>query len=380
MGQRGRPARPPGHRRRPAHRISSPSGATATPLTRRLCSARSTGARAGAVIDIKGGTCLLTQGISLPGDRTYTGGATTGTVLKQGAHLAYMLASAAYVGNSSTTGTPLAIRDLTVSCDGSGGTDGIIVLNWQTDVQHVDVSGCGGSGIVDTNTTANGQAITNTSVNSRFDNNLISGSGQYGFEVSDSGNAVSDGFLEGNQIASSAKDAIHIDNAAGWVVSGNHVYGDHQDGIYADRLFGTTISDNYVEDFGAGQHSGTWYGIAGAASGTVGSAISGNKVFNIRGETAGARYIYIAVQAGGGQAGGGTGYVSVTGQRHRRHRARRRRVLVRRRPAEAGRRLKRQRGRRRRNATQERWWRDRHRRDMSRTRTGTGLLLRLRPQ
>ena len=271
------------------------------------------GSPPGAVIDIQGGTCLLTQGISLPGDRTYTGGATTGTVLKQGAHLAYMLASAAYVGNSSTTGGPLAIRDLTVSCDGSGGTDGIIVLNWQTDVQHVDVSGCGGSGIVDTNTTANGQAITNTSVNSRFDNNLISGSGQYGFEVSDSGNAVSDGFLEGNQIASSAKDAIHIDNAAGWVISGNHVYGDHQDGIYADRLFGTTISDNYVEDFGAGQRSGTWYGIAGAASGSVGSAISGNKVFNIRGETAGARYFYIAVQAGGGQAGGGTGYVSVTG-------------------------------------------------------------------
>ncbi|HKB30192.1 MAG TPA: hypothetical protein VKD26_05080, partial [Streptosporangiaceae bacterium] len=104
----------------------------------------------GAVIAIEGGTCLLTQGITLPGDRTYTGGATTGTVLKQDGHLAYVLASAAYVNNSATTGNPLAIRDMTIGCDGSGRTDGIIVLNWQADVEHVDVSGCGGSGIVDT--------------------------------------------------------------------------------------------------------------------------------------------------------------------------------------------------------------------------------------
>ena len=48
------------------------------------------------------------------------------------------------------------------------GTDGIIVLNLQVDVEGVDVRNCGGSGIVDTNTAANGKAIDNTSVNSRF--------------------------------------------------------------------------------------------------------------------------------------------------------------------------------------------------------------------
>ena len=267
----------------------------------------------GATIHILGGTCLLTTGISLPGDRAYAGGSTTGTVLKQDAGMSYVLASAAYANNLPATGDPLAIRDLTVSCDGSGSTNGIVVLNWQADVEHVDVTGCAGSGIVDTNTTANGGAITNTSVNSRFDNNVITKSGAYGFEVSDSGNAVTDGFLDDNQIGPSGRDAIHLGNAAGWVISGNHLYGDGQDGIYADRLFGTTISDNYIEDFGANQDSGAWYGITATAGGAA-STITGNKVFNDGGETAGARYTYIAITgAGVGQPGGSTSYLSVSG-------------------------------------------------------------------
>ncbi len=262
----------------------------------------------GAVIDIQGGTCLLTRGISLPGDRTYTGGNSAGTVLKQAARMSYVLAAAAYVDNSPATGDPLTIRDLTVACDGSGRTDGMIILNWQADVEHTDVTGCGGSGIVDTNTTANGTAITNTSVNSRFDNNMISDSGRDGFEVRDSRNAVTDGYLDDNQIAGSGRDGIHLANAAGWQISGNHLYRDGQDGIYADRLFGTSISGNYIEDFGAKQTSGSWYGIAATARG-IGSALQGNKVFNDGGEAPGATYVYIFVAA----AGGGTCYAAVTG-------------------------------------------------------------------
>jgi len=262
----------------------------------------------GAAIQFQG-TCLLTTGITLPGDRTYTGESTTGTVLKQDGSASYVLASSAYVDNSTTTGAPLSIRDLTVACDGSGSTDGIILLDWQADVENVDVSGCGGSGIVDTNTNASGGVITNTSVNSRFDNNFITGSGRYGFYVQDSGNSVTDGFLENNDIASSRLDAIHLDNAAGWNISGNHLYNNGQDGITAYRLFGTTIASNYVEDFGDGKRSGTWYGIIATAQDGPGSTILGNKVFNDLGESAGPSYVYIGVA----QANAGTGHLSVTG-------------------------------------------------------------------
>ncbi len=267
---------------------------------------------AGAVIEIQAGTCLLTRGIALLANRTYTGGSAAGTVLKQDGRMSYVLASQAYAANSSTTGDPLAIRDLTVACDGSGGTNGIVVMNWHADVRRVDVTGCGGSGIVDTNTTANGTAIKNTSVNSRFDDNFITASGRYGFEVHDSGNAVTDGFLTGNQIGSSANDAIHLDNAAGWDISGNHLYKDGQDGIVAMRLYGTTISGNYIEDFGDRQDSGTWYGIALTVQSGGASTIFGNKVLNNRGETAGAKHIYVsAAKVGGANRGGG--YLSVTG-------------------------------------------------------------------
>ncbi|MBV9795029.1 MAG: right-handed parallel beta-helix repeat-containing protein [Actinobacteria bacterium] len=265
------------------------------------------GSPAGSAIEFEGGTCLLTKGLTLPGDRTYTGGSTTGTVLKQDGSAAYVLASTSYVDSNTTTGDPLAIRDLTIDCAGTGNTDGIILLNWQVDVEHVDLNNCW-NGIVDTNTGANGHAISNTSVNSRFLNNFISGSGQYGFQVVDSGNSVTDGFLDNNQIADSGADAVHMANAEGWDISGNHLYGVKQDALNLSRIYGTTISGNYVEDFGDKQNSGTWYGLVANAQDGLGSTIVGNKIFNVDGQ-GGATYVYLAITG----ANSGTGYAAVTG-------------------------------------------------------------------
>jgi hypothetical protein len=262
----------------------------------------------GAIIEIRG-VCLLTRGIIFLDNRTYTGYNTTGTVLRQDRNMSYVMASQAYADNSSSTGGPVTIRDLTVECNGSGGTNGIVVLNWQADVEGVDVHGCGGSGIVDTNTAADGKAIKNASPNSRFDNNFISNSGRYGFEVNDSGNSVTDGFLDDNLIGHSRLDGIHLDNAAGWDVSGNHLYGNGWNAILADRLYGTTISNNYIEDFGIGQGSGTWSGITATVQGGIGSTIFNNKIFNHLGESGGAKYIYLHIT----RTNYGTGYLSVTG-------------------------------------------------------------------
>lgn len=263
----------------------------------------------GTVIQIGGGTCLLTKGIVLAGDRTYAGGSTTGTVLKQDGPMSFILASEAYVDNSTTTGDPVQIRDLTVACNGSGGTDGLVLLNWQVNVQRVDVYGCGGSGIVDTSVAEDGTAITNTSVNSRFEDDFISNSGQYGFEVRDPVNAVTDGFFTDSQVAYSGADGIYLENSEGWVISGNHLYGDAGDGIDAARLYGTTISGNYIEDFAAARPSGTWYGITDTVQGGLGSVIADNKVFNDNGEQAEADHVYIAVTV----TNYGTGYLSVSG-------------------------------------------------------------------
>ncbi len=261
-----------------------------------------------AVIEISG-TCLLRRGITLLAGRTYTGDGRTNTVLRQAAPMAHVLASDAYVRGATTTGAPLSIEQLTVACSGQGRTDGIVVLNWQVEVQQVDVANCGGSGIVDTGQVANGRSISNTSVNSRFADNFISGSGVYGFEVADSGNSVTDGYLSGNQIASSGQAAIELQNAAGWNISGNHLYNNAGNGIVAERLFGTTISGNYIEDFGSRQPSGTWYGIAGSVQNGHGSTIFGNSVFNDLGERGRAVHVYIAIVT----VNAGSGQVAVTG-------------------------------------------------------------------
>jgi parallel beta helix pectate lyase-like protein len=262
----------------------------------------------GATIAI-GGLCLLTRGITLLPDRSYIGSSPTGTVLRQAASMGFVLATDAYVRNFTYTGDPLTIRDLTVACNGSGQTDGIILVNWLVDVEHVIVRDCGGSGIVDSSVTANGRSITNTSVNSRFENNFITNSGRYGFYVKDPQNSVTDGYLQDNQIALSGADAIHLDNAAGWYISGNNLYGVGQNAIYANRLFGTTISNNYVEDFGSKQRSGTWYGIEATAQGGTGSTISGNKVFNTRGQSLEASYVYIGIIL----VNSGTSYLAASG-------------------------------------------------------------------
>ena len=261
-----------------------------------------------AVIEISG-TCLLTRGITLLPDRTYTGDGRTSTVLRQGAPMSYVLASDAFVHNAATTGAPLTIQQLTIACSGQGRTNGLVVLNWQVEVQQIDVSNCGGSGIVDTGQVADGKTITNTSVNSRFADNFISGSGVYGFEVADTGNSVTDGYLVDNQIASSGQTAIELQNAAGWNVSGNHLYNDVGNGIVAERLFGTTISGNYIEDFASRQPSGIWYGIAGSVQNGDGSTIFGNSVFNDLGEHGRAVHVYIAIV----KVNAGTGQVAVTG-------------------------------------------------------------------
>ncbi len=262
----------------------------------------------GAVIEISG-TCSLTHGITLLPNRTYTGNGRTNTVLQQNAAMRYVMASSSFVNNDSTTGSPLTIEDLTVACSGHGQTDGIIILNYQADVQDLDVNNCGGSGIVDTSQTADGTSIKGTSVNSRFTDNFINGSGGNGFEVIDNGNAVTDGYLVDNQIASSGGDAIKLANAAGWNISGNHLYDDGGNGIMAERLYGTAISGNYIEDFASTQTAGTWYGIAGSAQDGNGSTISGNSVSNDAGERGQAQHIYIAVIS----TNAGTGHVTVTG-------------------------------------------------------------------
>jgi hypothetical protein len=260
------------------------------------------------------GQCLLTAPITLLGDRSYLGGSRTGTILMQasGANLGYLLASDSYVSNSTTTGLPFAIRQLTINCNSSNNTaatNGLVIHSWQTQAQDLLVENCRGSGILVTATTPNGKTLTNTQVNGVISNDFIQNSGKSGVYVQDSGNSVTDWQLTGNYISGSGQDAVHLENAAGWYIDDNHLYGDSGNAIYANRLFGTSIVNNYIEDFGGSGGSTTWYGIAGTVQGDTASTIAGNRVFMLTAEKPGASYRYIALT----QVNYGAGYVAVTG-------------------------------------------------------------------
>lgn len=261
------------------------------------------------------GTCEIAETIRLVGNRSYRGESRSGTILQQsaGTSLDAILASDSYVDNTSFTGLPVAVRHLKVRGTAGGDTAGIVVRSWLTTIEDVWVENMGGDGIRITNRSSDGTTLNNTQVNGRISGVFVTGSGNHGIHVHDDQNQVTDWTLTDSWIAESAKDGIHIDNAAGWMVERNHVYNVGHHAIWANRLFGSTVSNNYVEGFGEsgdGAPAGGWYGIFGAVQGSdVASTVHANRVFNFGGEPDGsAGYNYLGLDLNYGE-----GSVSVTG-------------------------------------------------------------------
>ena len=163
--------------------------------------------------------------------------------------------------------------------------DVLVIRAWRSTVDNVSIYNAKRHGLVVTSISRNGTpfAANKTQVNGRISNVYVSNSGGHGIYVQDKDgateyNTVTDWNLVDNWVASSGLDAIHLENAAGWVIERNHVYGVGGSGIWAHRLFGSSVSDNYVEDFGS-----TGYGIGVTVNGDGASVIQGNRVFRNQG-------------------------------------------------------------------------------------------------
>ncbi len=226
------------------------------------------------------GTCLLTTPLSLKGNRTYRGDSRATTLkMANGVNLPALVATDGYLANTSYTGEPVTIRDLTL--DGNRGANPsagstLVVRSWLTTVENLTVQNSTGNGILVTNTSRGGTAISNSQVNGTIRNVFVTSSGANGIYIEDSGGGVTDWNLLENWIADSGQSGIKTQNAAGWVIERNHVYGNGAAGIHANRLFATSISDNYIEDFVSN-------GISVTVQGDAASTIAGNKVFQFKG-------------------------------------------------------------------------------------------------
>lgn len=272
------------------------------------------GSPEGAEIVIRG-RLLINQTIRLLGHRSYRGESRAGTILKQadGANLVALVASDVFLDNTDYTGTPVALRHLTLDGNRANNpqalTAGLVLRSWLSVVEDIHISNMGGDGLRLTSRSANGTGLKNSQVNGRISDSFIERSGRHGVFVEDPGNSVTDWTLCDNWIASSGVDGIHMDNAAGWVVERNHIYGVPQHAIYAHRLFATSICDNYIEGFGETKEPGTWCGIYATLQGSAASTIANNRIFNFEGEKGpDSFYRYLAVSSNYGM-----GVVTVTG-------------------------------------------------------------------
>lgn len=262
----------------------------------------------GAEIVLRG-RFLITKPIRLLGNRTYRGESRTGTVLRQGegVNLPVLMASSTYLDNQPWTGTPIAVRHLTLDGNREKNTEsrtvGLALRSWLSVVEDVLITRMAGDGLLITSVSADGTALKTTQVNGRVANCLIEGCGGHGVHVQDPGNAVTDWILTDNWIAGSRGDAIHLDNAAGWFIVRNHIYGVGGHAIYAHRLFATSISDNFIEGFGEGEEVGTWCGIWASLQGGSASTIAHNRIFNFGGERqAESEYRYLCLTVNYGSA------------------------------------------------------------------------------
>jgi hypothetical protein len=261
------------------------------------------------------GQCLINQTIRLIGDRSYRGTSMTGTILKQadGANLFALIANESFLDNVIWTGTPVSIRHIRLEGNSTNNTGaktaGIILRAWLSVIEDVYIHDMSSDGLKLTNKSFNGTELTTSQVNGRISNNMIDESGRYGIYVEDSQNAVTDWFLTDNWIGRSGVDAIHLENAAGWVIERNHIYRVPQNAIYAHRIWNTSISDNLIEGFGETNQIGDWYGIYATVQGEAASTISNNRITNISGEnnpSSNYRYILVTVNYE-------TGMVSIIG-------------------------------------------------------------------
>ncbi len=227
-----------------------------------------------------------------------------GSILKleSGASGAGVLVSSAWRGNSATTSDPFIVRNLMIDGNSVAGKNGIIILNHNTLIDNVHVTGCGNNGIENRCTTANATEITGTQVEVRIQNSRIRDCGGHGFwsEGGAASSITTDGFFVNNIVDTITGNGVYIQNAAGWHIAGNHLYGIQKSGIVAEVCWATRITDNQVESYASSTTHAVYYGIYALCYG-LGTSITHNHIWNNDAHSGGTAPRNMAAAASTGQ-------------------------------------------------------------------------------
>lgn len=218
-----------------------------------------------------------------------------------------MLIMPNWANNVNSADNPILVSNL--SFDGSNeGTasscTSVLFYNFWSVMDSCYVLDMGsGDGVSLTDTTDDGTISSNSESENRVTNNKITNCDGYGIStVSGNNNSNMDGYIQNNTIDGTGSGGIGLARGAGWTIDSNHFYGGILgDCISAPNSFATSITNNYIEDFGLGGSSSSfWSGISMTILDGRGCVVANNRVFSSE-ATTGAHYLFINLVANSGQ-------------------------------------------------------------------------------
>lgn len=244
-------------------------------------------ASAGDTVHVDG-PCQADATITVPDSITFEGDG-DGTIIKManGANLKALVASSTWSSNFTSTNTGQTIRrfvlDGNVANNASVASGGaVLVLRaYNSRFTDLDVENGDRDGILISNASSNGTALTGTSVNSVIERVNVHDMTEVGVHVVDGGNAMTDWAFSDSWVHDTGTgfSTIYSENGAGWNVTNVHTYGTSVDAVHVERCFGTRLTALYVEDFGKqATNNTTYHGIYCKVQGDSGTVIANNFV------------------------------------------------------------------------------------------------------
>lgn len=279
--------------------LPTPSGDTSGATDAAAINALFNSATLGTIFLLRQGTYYVNATLRMPGGCQLLGGSLYGTTVKAAAAsgIAAVIAAAGYVTNQTSSDFPVTIAEMTVDGN-STAVRGIVTMNYRSLISRNQVTGTTSHGIVVSDCSANGTAITNTAVENIIAENWVLTVGGHGiFVPKTSGLAKStDYHIRHNRIGYTTLDGIHADTCSGVHISSNHTYSTQTAGIYCSGPYASVINNNYIEGFGlaGGDQAGLW--LANVPSGRE-SIVEGNHVSAV--EVTGQHYEYFYTAAAG---------------------------------------------------------------------------------
>lgn len=212
---------------------------------------------------------VIPDGVCLVGPMAPPGTKSVTLHVADNSNLEAQLIPKSYLANVTSVASPFRVDHISFygNKDNQGGQTatghGVMVMNYNTSIDHCNFSNTYGAGVVLTDTNKAGTVISGTMSDVRIESCGTFHTGSYGIWVKDtsgSGCCV-DGLIADCKVQYAQDHGIWIARGAGWTVRDTHISASWNDALRVDNSFATRIHDLYVDGFGANPSTITAVGV-----------------------------------------------------------------------------------------------------------------------